>query len=283
MKLCRIGPIGHEKPALLDFAGTLRSLDGLVPDIGGAALAPASLARIAAADHGALPTIPGGPRFGACVSQPTKIVCIGLNYRDHAAESGLPVPAEPVIFLKGCLATGPNDQIPIPREATQTDWEVELGVVIGTEASYVSEANALSHVAGYCVVDDVSERAFQHERGGQWTKGKSARGFAPLGPWMVTADEVPDPQALLIWLKVNGVGKQNGNTSDMIFGVAEIISYVSRFMVLYPGDVIATGTPAGVGAGQKPAMQFLQAGDTVNLGISGLGEQTHRFVTEGMA
>ncbi|MFA5538786.1 MAG: fumarylacetoacetate hydrolase family protein, partial [Gemmobacter sp.] len=251
MKLVRLGAPGAEIPALLDAEGRYRDLSAHVADIDGAALA--DLARLAALDPADLPLVEGTPRIGPCVGRVGKFVCVGLNYADHAAESGMAVPAEPILFMKATSAIcGPNDDVLIPRESEKADWEVELGVVIGREARYVDEADALDHVAGYCVVNDVSERAFQAERGGQWTKGKSADTFGPIGPWLVTRDEVPDPQDLSLWLEVDGRRYQDGSTRTMVFGVAHLVSYISRFMSLQPGDVIATGTPPGVGMGQKP-------------------------------
>lgn len=278
MKLCRLGQPGSEVPAILDAEGRPRSLADIVPDID-ADLMAADFAALADIDPSNLPAHDGDSRYGPCIAHPGKIVCIGLNYSDHARESKLPIPEEPVVFLKACKATGADDDIVIPRGATKTDWEVELAVVIGREAHYVDEPDALDHIAGYCIMDDVSERAFQHERGGQWVKGKSAPGFAPLGPWLVTADEVQDPGSLPLWLEVNGRRRQNGSTRDLIFSVPTIVAYVSRFMKLYPGDVISTGTPAGVGAGLTPAV-FLEPGDIVTLGIDGLGRQRHRFIAE---
>lgn len=273
MKLLRVGERGREKPAALDANGDIRDLSGLVADIDGASLGHASLSALKGADLDGLPVIRPG-RVGPCVGRVGKIVCIGLNYEDHAREAGLPIPAEPIIFLKASSAIcGPNDPILIPRGAEKVDWEVELGVVIGTEASHVDEARALDHVAGYCVVNDVSERGFQFDRGGTWDKGKSCDTFAPLGPWLVTADEIADPQDLALWLDVDGRRYQQGSTRTMIFGVREIVSYVSRFMRLEPGDVIATGTPPGVGMGQKPPV-FLEGGETVRAGIDGLGAQS---------
>ncbi len=244
MKLLRYGAVGNEKPGVLAADNTIRDLSGVVPDIAGAALSPDSLARLRQLDITQLPRVPGNPRIGRCVGQVGKFVCIGLNYSDHAAESGMQVPAEPVLFMKATSAIiGPNDDVVIPRGSTKTDWEVELGVVIGSHTKYVAEADALSHVVGYCVVNDLSERAFQLEGTGQWVKGKSADTFGPIGPWLVTADEVPDPQALDMWLEVDGHRFQNGNTRTMVFGVAHLVSYVSRFMSLQPGDIISTGTP----------------------------------------
>jgi 2-keto-4-pentenoate hydratase/2-oxohepta-3-ene-1,7-dioic acid hydratase in catechol pathway len=274
MKLLRWGPAGREKPGLLDGSGRIRDLSGVVDDIAGAVLEPAGLARLAALDPAALPEVPGRPRIGPCVGQVGKFICIGLNYSDHAEESGMAVPPEPIVFMKATSAIcGPDDGIEIPQGSEKTDWEVELGVVIGKPAKYVSQAEALSHVAGYCVVNDVSERAFQAERSGQWTKGKSADTFGPIGPWLVTADEVSDPQDLHLWLEVDGRRFQDGSTRTMVYGVAYLVSYLSQFMSLQPGDVISTGTPPGVGMGMKPPV-YLRPGQTVRLGIDGLGEQT---------
>ncbi|MBN9253456.1 MULTISPECIES: fumarylacetoacetate hydrolase family protein [unclassified Mesorhizobium] len=278
MKLLRFGPIGQEKPGLLDGQGTLRDLSGVVADIAGEVLGDAGLARLAALDTSTLPSVEGNPRIGACVGEVGKMICVGLNYADHAKETGKEPPAEPILFMKATTALcGPNDDIEIPRGSLKTDWEVELGVVIGKRAKYVAEADALGHVAGYCVVNDVSERAFQSERGGQWTKGKSHDTFGPIGPWLVTRDEVADPQAVGLWLEVDGVSRQNGSTRTMIFGVAHLVSYISQFMTLEPGDIIATGTPPGVGLGQKPPV-FLKVGQSMRLGIQGLGIQTQRTV-----
>ncbi|SIQ76781.1 2-keto-4-pentenoate hydratase/2-oxohepta-3-ene-1,7-dioic acid hydratase (catechol pathway) [Rhizobium sp. RU20A] len=272
MKLTRVGPPCQEKPALVDKDGKLRDLSAHVSDIGGAAISPEGLARIAALDPASLPELEAG-RFGPCVAGTGKFICIGLNYSDHAAESGMAVPPEPVIFMKATSAIcGPDDDVLIPRGSEKTDWEVELGVVIGKTAKYVSEEEALDYVAGYCVVHDVSERAFQLEHAGQWTKGKSSDTFGPIGPYLVTKDEVADPQALDMWLKVNGETMQNGSTRTMVYGVAFLVSYLSRFMSLQPGDIISTGTPPGVGMGQKPP-RYLKAGDVVELGIAGLGQQ----------
>lgn len=274
MKLMRLGPRGTERPALLAADGTYRDISSLVPDIDGAALGPDSLARLRRVNSAGLPVIAPNTRIGACVGRVGKMVCVGLNYADHAAEGNMPTPVEPILFMKATSAIiGPNDDVTIPKGATKPDWEVELGVVIGVEARYVAEADALDHVAGYCVVNDVSERAFQHERGGQWTKGKSADTFGPIGPWLVTTDEVKDPQNLSLWLEVDGRRYQNGTTRQMIFPVAKLVSYISQFMSLQPGDIIATGTPAGVGAGQKPDPVWLRAGQTMRLGVEGLGEQ----------
>ena len=278
MKLVRFGQPGREKPALVDRQGRLRDLSQHVPDIAGAALLPETLDRLRRLDPATLPEVPGNPRVGACVGAVGKIVCVGLNYSDHAAESGMAVPTEPVLFLKPSSSIcGPFDDVEIPRGSEKTDWEVELGVVIGRTAKYVSEDRALEHVAGYCVVNDVSERAFQLERGGQWDKGKAHDTFAPIGPWLVTADEVEDPQQLDLWLEVDGRRFQDGNTRTMVFGVTHLVSYISRFMTLQPGDVISTGTPPGVGLGQKPPL-YLHAGQTMRLGIAGLGEQRQRTV-----
>ena len=278
MKLLRYGPKGQEKPGMLDADGRIRSLAGLVADIDAAALAPEGLARLREADPASLPVVDGSPRLGPCVGRVGKFVCIGLNYADHAAESGLKVPPEPVVFMKATSAIcGPDDEVEIPRGSEQTDWEVELGVVIGKPAKYVDEADALDHVAGYCVINDVSERDFQTKRSGQWTKGKSHDTFGPIGPWLVTKDEVPDPQNLAMWLEVDGHRYQDGSTRTMVYGVAFLVSYLSRFMSLQPGDIISTGTPPGVGMGQKPPV-FLRPGQTIRLGVEGLGEQTQRTV-----
>ncbi|WP_020681323.1 fumarylacetoacetate hydrolase family protein [Marinobacterium rhizophilum] len=282
MKLLRYGPVGQEKPGVIDAQGQIRDLSGHIDDIGGQRLSPENLARLRAIDIDTLPRVAETPRLGACVSAIGKIICIGLNYRDHAEETGQPVPEEPVIFAKFTSAvSGPNDPIPMPRGAQTMDWEAELAVVIGKTAKYVSEAEALDHVAGYCVANDLTDRAFQIERGGQWTKGKSCDGFAPLGPWLVTPDEVDDPQALDIWLEVDGVRYQQGNTGNMIFNVAWLISYLSQFFSLHPGDVILTGTPAGVGMAQKPQPVFLRAGQRVCVGIEGLGEQRQLTAADG--
>ena len=276
MKLLRYGPSGHEKPGLLDADGRIRDLSSVVGNIDSGVLAPGRLAHLRKFDATKLPLVRGTPRLGVPYTGIGKFVAIGLNYADHAAESGVPVPAEPIVFMKAttCI-TGPNDGIVLPKGSTKTDWEVELGVVIGTRAQYVDEADALKHVAGYCVVNDVSERNFQLERGSQWDKGKGCDTFGPIGPYLVTADAVPDPQNLELWLDVNGERRQRGNTKTMVFGVAHLVSYVSRFMTLLPGDIITTGTPPGVGMGMKPP-QYLKAGDTVTLGIGGLGEQRQR-------
>jgi 2-keto-4-pentenoate hydratase/2-oxohepta-3-ene-1,7-dioic acid hydratase in catechol pathway len=279
MKLCRIGDAGQERPALVDGNGYIRDLSAHVADLDGAAIGPEGLARLAAIDPTSLPLIEGPVRYGPPVAGTRQFVAIGLNYADHAAESNLPIPAEPVVFNKwvSCIQ-GPNDPVTIPAGSQKTDWEVELGVIIGSTANNVSEADALNHVAGYCVVDDVSERAWQIERGATWATGKGFPTFGPVGPWLVTADEVGDPQALSMWLDVNGARKQDGSTKTMIFTVAQIVAYVSQFMTLLPGDIITTGTPPGVGLGQKPEPWYLKAGDVVSLGIEKLGEQKHQFV-----
>lgn len=279
MKLLRFGPKGAEKPGLVDADGRIRDLSGVIDDVAGAVLEPEGLARLAAIDPASLPLAPEGARIGPCVGRVGKFVAIGLNYADHAAESGLPLPKEPIVFMKAtsCII-GPNDDVVLPRGSKKTDWEVELGVVIGKEARYVALEDALAHVAGYCTVNDVSEREFQAERGGTWDKGKGCDTFGPIGPWLVTRDEVPDPQALKLWLSVDGVVRQTGSTATMIFSVAEIVSYVSQFMSLQPGDVITTGTPPGVGMGVKPEPVYLKAGQVMRLGVEGLGEQTQRVL-----
>ncbi|MBZ9772821.1 fumarylacetoacetate hydrolase family protein [Mesorhizobium sp. CO1-1-8] len=277
MKLLRYGEVGSERPGLLDGDGTIRDLSAHVTDIGGKALDPASLAALAKLDPKSLPAVSGSPRLGACVAGTGKFICIGLNYSDHAAETGATVPPEPIIFMKASSAiVGPDDDVLIPRGSEKTDWEVELAVVIGKTAKYVSESNALDYVAGYSVAHDVSERAFQAERQGQWTKGKSCDTFGPTGPWLVTKDEVADPQNLKMWLTVNGKTMQNGSTKTMVYGVKYLVSYLSQFMSLHPGDIISTGTPPGVGLGMKPPV-FLKAGDVVELGIEGLGQQKQTF------
>nr|RAW00794.1 hypothetical protein DBT41_13505 [Aerococcus urinae] len=282
MKLLRYGPQGAEKPGLVDANGVIRDLSGHVSDIDGATIAPESLARLSKIDPATLPAVAGRPRIGACVGKVGKFICVGLNYADHAAESGMEVPAEPVLFFKATSAIcGPDDDIIIPRGSLKTDWEVELGVVIGKEARYIDEADALDHIAGYCVINDLSERAFQMERGGQWVKGKSADTVGPIGPWLVTRDEVADPQNLGLWLEVDGHRYQNGNTRTMIFKVPFIVAYISQFMSLQPGDIISTGTPPGVGLGIKPAPVYLKPGQTMRLGIEGLGEQNQRTVPAG--
>lgn len=279
MKLCRYGAAGAEKPGLIDAEGRIRDLSAHVADIDAASVGKDGLAKLAAIDPASLPLVEGAVRYGPCVAGTRHFVAIGLNYADHAAESNLPIPAEPVVFNKwvSCIQ-GPNDPVTIPKDSLKTDWEVELGVVIGTRASYVSEADALSHVAGYCVINDVSERHWQQERGMTWDKGKGFPTFGPVGPWLVTADEVGDPQDLSMWLSVNGRKLQDGNTKTMIFTVAQIIAYCSQFMTLEPGDIITTGTPPGVGLGQKPEPWYLKAGDVVELGIEKLGEQRQDFV-----
>ena len=279
MKLLRIGNKGQERPALLDNNGQLRDLSAVIPDIAGDSLSPQSIARLQEIDPSTLPLVQGSPRIGACVGQVGKFICIGLNYADHAAETGAAIPAEPVVFSKWTSAiVGPDDDIEIPRNSRKTDWEVELGVVIGKGGRYISESDALEHVAGYCVINDVSEREFQLELGGTWDKGKGCDTFGPLGPWLVTRDEIADPHQLDLWLEVDGKRYQNGNTRTMIFQIPKIISYLSQFMSLQPGDVISTGTPPGVGLGIKPEPVYLRAGQTMRLGISGLGEQQQRTV-----
>ena len=278
MKLLRYGLPGLEKPGILDTDHCIRDLSGMVLDITGEALAPDSVARLRQIDVSRLPRVDDHPRIGPCVGQVGKFICVGLNYSDHATEAGMKVPAEPVIFMKATSAIiGPDDDVVIPRGGTKADWEVELGVVIGKPAKYVGEADAMSHVAGYCVINDLSERAFQLEGTGQWVKGKSADTFGPIGPWLVTPDEVADPQNLKLWLEVNGHRYQDGSTRTMIFGVPHLVSYLSRFMSLQPGDIISTGTPPGVGMGQKPP-HYLQPGDQMRLGIEGLGEQNQRVL-----
>jgi 2-keto-4-pentenoate hydratase/2-oxohepta-3-ene-1,7-dioic acid hydratase in catechol pathway len=273
MKLLRYGPRGREKPALLDTGGNIRDLSEVIRDLAGEALAPASLERLAALDTSKLPIVDPDVRLGPCVGVVGKFICIGLNYSDHAIESNLPVPAEPVVFGKWVSAiVGPNDDIEIPRGSRKTDWEVELGVVIGRSGRYIAEADALAHVAGYCIINDVSEREYQLERGGTWDKGKGCDTFGPIGPWLVTRDEVPDPHALRMWLEVDGKRYQDGNSANMIFRIPHLISYLSSMMSLHPGDIISTGTPAGVGHGQQPA-RYLRPGNIVRLGIDRLGEQ----------
>ncbi|GAB7541215.1 ureidoglycolate lyase [Cupriavidus sp. 8B] len=279
MKLIRYGTAGQERPGMIDSHGRLRDLSAHVLDIAGDAISPASLERLAAIDPATLPLVEGSPRVGACVGAVGKMICVGLNYSDHAAESNMAVPTEPVLFMKATSAiVGPGDDVEIPPGAEKVDWEVELGVVIGKTARYVSKADALDYVAGYCIVNDVSERAYQLERGGQWDKGKGCDTFGPMGPWLVTRDEVPDAQALDLWLEVDGKRYQNGNTRTMIFDVPTLVSYISQFMSLQPGDVISTGTPPGVGLGQKPYPVYLTTGQEMRLGISGLGEQCQRTV-----
>lgn len=273
MKFLRYGETGQEKPGLLDADGNIRDLSAHVSDLSGAVLNPEALVKLGSLDVNALPKVEGNPRLGPCVAGTGKFICIGLNYADHAAESGMAVPPEPVIFMKASSAiVGPNDDLLIPRGSEKTDWEVELGIVIGKAAKYVSEEDALDYVAGYCTLHDVSERAFQIERAGQWTKGKSCDTFGPTGPWLVTKDEVADPQNLKMWLTVNGETMQDGSTKTMVYGVRHLVSYLSQFMSLQPGDIISTGTPPGVGMGMKPP-RYLKAGDVVELGIEGLGSQ----------
>jgi 2-keto-4-pentenoate hydratase/2-oxohepta-3-ene-1,7-dioic acid hydratase in catechol pathway len=281
MKLLRYGAPGAEKPGLLDSTGAIRDLSGTVPDISGDTLLPESLARLRKIDAASLPRVSGTPRIGPCVGRVGKFICIGLNYSDHAAESGMAVPKEPIVFMKATSSiVGPNDSLEIPRGSTKTDWEVELGVVIGKTAKYVTAEQALSHVAGYCVVHDVSERAFQLEGTGQWTKGKSADTFGPIGPWLVTADDVSECGDLKLWLEVDGQRYQDGSTKTLIFDVPFLVSYLSNFMSLQPGDIISTGTPPGVGHGKKPPV-YLRAGNVVRLGVEGLGEQQQTVVSHG--
>jgi 2-keto-4-pentenoate hydratase/2-oxohepta-3-ene-1,7-dioic acid hydratase in catechol pathway len=278
MKLLRYGTKGQEKPGILDKAGKLRDLSATIADINPETLAPASLDRLRKLDPASLPLVAGEPRIGACVTQIPKIVCVGLNYTDHAKETNSPIPKEPILFMKATSSlNGPHDEVMLPKGSQKSDWEVELGIVIGSVTRYVSVHDALKHVAGYCIVNDVSEREFQIERGGQWTKGKSADTFCPIGPWLVTADEVPDPGKLELFCEVNGKTMQKGTTANLIFHVGHIVSYISHFMTLMPGDVIPTGTPAGVGLGMKPPV-FLKPGDTMRLGITGLGEQRQKVV-----
>ena len=279
MKLLRYGPVGQERPGILGPDGVLRDLSGRLPDLTPEQLSIGALQRLAGLDCSTLPAVSGRPRLGIPVAGIRKFIAVGLNYADHAAEAGLPVPNEPVLFTKAisCL-NGPNDDVLLPRGSRKSDWEVELGVIIGTLARYVDESAALNHVAGYCIVNDVSEREYQIERGGTWDKGKGCDTFGPVGPWLVTADEVADPQNLQLWLEVNGQRRQSGNTRTMIFGVAALVAYISRFMTLEPGDLITTGTPPGVGMGIKPAPVYLQAGDVMRLGVERLGEQTQRVV-----
>ncbi|HFZ1363975.1 TPA: fumarylacetoacetate hydrolase family protein [Klebsiella aerogenes] len=281
MKLLRFGNPGSERPGVLDNDGRLRDLSQYINDLRGDALLPESLARLRQLDLYSLPLVEGNPRIGACVGGIGKFICIGLNYADHAAETGADIPQEPVVFSKWTSAVvGPNDNVIIPRGSQKTDWEVELGVVIGKGGRYIDERDAMQHVAGYCVINDVSEREYQIERGGTWDKGKGCDTFGPTGPWLVTADEIPDPNALNLWLEVDGKRYQDGNTRTMIFKLPYIISYLSRFMSLQPGDVISTGTPPGVGMGQKPQPVYLRAGQTIRLGIQGLGEQQQLTVED---
>ncbi len=279
MKLLRYGKSGAEKPGVLDADGKIRDLSEVIEDVNAATLSPASLKKLAKIDPSSLPLVKGRPRIGPCVARPLNFVCIGLNYADHAAETGAPIPKEPIVFLKSLGAyCGPNDDVKMPRGSKKLDWEVELGIIIGTTARYVTEADAMKHVAGYCVINDVSEREYQSERGGTWDKGKGADTFGPTGPWMVTKDEIADPQNLKMWLDVDGQRQQDGSTRTMIFGVKEIVSYVSHFITLHAGDVIATGTPPGVGLGKKPNPVFLELGQTMSLGIEGLGEQSQTVI-----
>jgi 2-keto-4-pentenoate hydratase/2-oxohepta-3-ene-1,7-dioic acid hydratase in catechol pathway len=279
MKLLRYGNAGQEKPGALDSDGNIRDLSGTIADISGAILLPESLDKLRAIDLATLPVVPGVVRIGPCVGAVGKFICIGLNYSDHAAESGMSVPKEPIVFMKATSSIiGPNDDVVIPRGSEKTDWEVELGVVIGKPAKYVLEEDALAHVAGYCIVNDLSERAFQLEGTGQWVKGKSADTFGPFGPWLVTTDEIPDPQALRLWLEVDGHRFQDGTTSTMVFGVSQLVSYLSNFMSLQSGDIISTGTPPGVGFGQKPP-RYLKAGEVITLGLEGLGTQRQKVVS----
>jgi len=287
MKLLRYGPKGQEKPGLLDAAGRIRDLSGVVADLGPAEISPEGLARLKVVDPASLPLVEGTPRLGVPVAGTRKFLAIGLNYADHAAESGLAIPPEPVFFTKAvsCLQ-GPDDPVMIPRGSVATDWEVELGVVIGKRASYVEEVDALDHVAGYCTINDVSERDFQLHRSGTWDKGKGCDTFGPVGPWLVTADEAGDPQDLAMWLEVNGRRVQDGSTRTMVFGVAKLVSYLSEFLTLEPGDIVTTGTPPGVGMGQKPEPWYLKPGDVMELGIDKLGTQRQRVVAwsrEGLA
>ena len=281
MKLIRYGEPNQERPGLLDNFGKLRDLSQVIPDLTGEHLLPDSIQRLRELDVNGLPEVNGNPRIGPCVSQIGKFICIGLNYSDHAAESGMQVPPEPVIFFKASSAVcGPNDNLVIPRGSTKTDWEVELGVVIGKPGKYLTEEEALDHVAGYCVIHDVSERAYQLERSGQWVKGKSCDTFGPIGPWLVTTDEISDPQNLRLWLEVDGHRYQDGTTSTMVYGVAHLVAYLSQFFTLHPGDVISTGTPPGVGMGVKPNPVYLQPGQEVRLGVDGLGEQRQITVAD---
>ena len=278
MKLLRYGPAGQEKPGLVDRDGKIRDLSGAVKDIDGTALSPASLTKLRAIDPASLPLVSGTPRLGPCVGGVSKVLAIGLNYRLHAQEAGMPIPSEPIFFLKATSSIcGPNDDVMIPRGSEKMDYEVELAIVIGSTARYVSEKDASKYIAGYCVVNDVSERAYQMERGGQWTKGKSCDTFCPMGPWVVTADEIADAGKLQVWTDVNGERRQNSNTADLIFGIEKIVSYCSEFMTLNPGDVIPTGTPSGVAMGFKPP-KFLKAGDRMRLSVEGLGVQEQRLV-----
>ena len=278
MKLLRFGPPGAERPGILGQDGAIHDLSTVIADVNGAVFAPSTLSRLHELDYSILPVVAGSPRLGPCISEVGKFICIGLNYSDHAAESNMAVPIEPVVFMKATSSIiGPNDNVMIPRKSFKTDWEVELGVIIGREARYVDEGEALKYVGGYCIVNDVSERAFQLEGTGQWVKGKSADTFGPIGPWLVTADEVKDPQDLHLWLEVDGHRYQDGSTRTMVFGVAHLVSYLSQFMSLQPGDILSTGTPPGVGLGQKPPV-YLKPGNVMRLGIEGLGEQRQTVV-----
>jgi len=280
MKLLRYGPAGQEKPGILSANGEIRDLSGIIPDLAAKSLLPDALEKLRITDVSLLPKVAGQPRIGPCVARVGKFICIGLNYSDHAAEAGMAVPVEPVVFMKATSSIcGPNDNVVIPRGSKKSDWEVELGVVIGKPAKYVTESDALSHVAGYCVINDLSERAFQLEGTGQWVKGKSADTFGPIGPWLVTSDEVPDPQNLEMWLEVDGHRYQSGSTRTMVFAVSYLISYLSRFMSLQTGDVISTGTPPGVGHGQKPPV-YLRPGNHIRLGVSGLGQQDQDVIAD---
>lgn len=279
MKLVRYGRIGKEKPGLIDDEGRLRDLSAVIPDVGADQLSDKSMSRLAKLNPAKLPVVRGMPRFGVPIAQVGKFIGIGLNYSDHAAEAGMPIPNEPIVFMKATTSlSGPNDPVMLPKNSKKSDWEVELGIVIGTKTQYVSERNALQHVAGYCIINDESEREFQLERGPQWDKGKGCDTFGPVGPWLVTRDEIPNPQRLAMWLDLNGQRMQTGNTRTMIFSVAKIVSYLSRFMTLMPGDIIASGTPPGVGMGMKP-QAFLMPGDEMSLGIAGLGKQTQKVIS----
>ncbi len=280
MKLLRYGPIGKEKPGILDAEGRIRDLSSVIPELDGKAISPASLAKLRKVKVDKLPLVRGNPRIGACIANPQKFIAIGLNYSDHAAESGLTVPPEPIIFTKhvSCLS-GPNDTVTIPPKSKKSDWEVELGVIIGTKAKNIKRKDALKHVAGYCTINDLSEREFQIERSGQWTKGKSYDTFGPVGPWLVTADEIKNPQNLHLWLELNGKRVQDGNTKTMVYGVEYIVAYLSEFFTLMPGDIITTGTPPGVGMGMKP-QRFLKPGDKMRVGIDGLGVQEQVVVRD---
>ncbi len=279
MKLLRYGPVGAEKPAMLDADGTIRCLASVLRDIDGFALSDAALSMLRGLDPGTLPKVDAGVRLGPCVARPVNFICIGLNYADHAAETNAPIPKEPIIFLKSLSAfCGPNDDVRLPRGSQKLDWEVELGIVIGKLARYVPEHDAMEHVAGYCVCNDVSEREYQMERAGTWDKGKGCETFGPVGPWMVTRDEVPDPQNLRLWTEVDGERMQDGTTKTMIFDCRKLVSYVSHFITMHPGDIISTGTPPGVGMGKKPQPIFLNAGQTTRISVEGLGVQTQRVV-----